>query len=361
MTSRGVVERYRSFLPVPDDLEPVSLGEGGTPLVRLTRIERRARLPVPLYAKVEGQNPTGSFKDRGMTVAVSLARHRGRRAVICASTGNTAASAAAYAARAGMAAFVILPEGAVALGKLAQAIAHGAVVVEVAGSFDRALELVREMSRRFSLELVNSLNPMRLEGQKTAAFEICDELGEAPGYLAIPVGNAGNITAYWKGFNEYAQAGRVRTRPVMLGFQAAGAAPLVLGRPVEHPESVATAIRIGRPASWQGAVQARDESGGLFEAVSDEAILAAQESLAREEGIFCEPASAASVAGVLQLARRGYFDGASRPVVCVLTGSGLKDPDRARAMVRPGQVRKVAADPEAVAAVLREVGGDGLE
>lgn len=353
----GVIERYRPWLSVPPDMVPVSLGEGGTPLVRLERLEREAALPVPLYAKVEGQNPTGSFKDRGMAVAVSLARHRGRRAVICASTGNTAASAAAYAARAGMAAFVLLPRGAVAPGKLAQALAHGAAVLEVAGNFDRALELVRALSGRLGLEVVNSINPARLEGQKTAAFEICDQLGEAPAYLAIPVGNAGNITAYWRGFTQYWQAGRTRSRPVMLGFQAAGAAPLVHGQPVARPESVATAIRIGRPASWEGAVRARDESGGRFEAVTDEAILAAQARLAREEGIFCEPASAASVAGVLQLARTGYFRQAAGPVVCVLTGSGLKDPERAHAMARPGQVRTVAADEEAVAAALAEGSG----
>lgn len=358
MIATGVIQRYRSLLPVPEGLEPVSLGEGGTPLVRLGRLERQAGLRIPLFAKVEGQNPTGSFKDRGMTVAVSLARHRGRRAVICASTGNTAASAAAYAARAGMAAFVLLPQGAVAPGKLAQALAYGATVVEIAGNFDRALQLVRAMSERFGMELVNSVNPARLEGQKTAAFEVCDQLGRAPAYLAIPVGNAGNITAYWQGFTQYRQAGRVEGVPVMLGFQAAGAAPLVRGEPVEQPETVATAIRIGRPASWQGALRARDESGGIIAAVSDAAILEAQRRLAGEEGIFCEPASAASVAGVLQLARDGYFRDASGPVVCVLTGHGLKDPERAHAMALPDQVRRVGADEASVAAVLE--GGAGV-
>lgn len=354
---RGIVARYRSWLALPDGLEAVTLGEGDTPLLRLARLERRLGLGVPLYAKLEGHNPTGSFKDRGMTVAVSLARHRGRRAVICASTGNTAASAAAYAARGGMGAFVILPAGAVAAGKLAQAVAYGAVVVEVEGNFDAALSIVREMSRRYPVELVNSINPARLEGQKTAAFEICDELGDAPHYLAIPVGNAGNITAYWKGFSEYRQRGLTSRGPMMLGFQAAGAAPLVAGHPVKRPQSVATAIRIGRPASWEGAVRARDESGGLFEAVTDAAILQAQEALAREEGIFCEPASAASVAGVIKLAQGGYFERASGPIVAVLTGSGLKDPDRALAMGRPGQTVRAEATVEAVAAVLESWDG----
>lgn len=346
----GVVERYREWLSLPDGAPAVSLGEGNTPLVRLQRLEAALGLKIPLFAKVEGLNPTGSFKDRGMAVALTVAAHEGARAVVCASTGNTAASAAAYAARAGLRALVVLPEGAVASGKLAQAVAYGAVVAEVAAGFDAALVAVRELARRAPVVLVNSLNPARLEGQKTAAFEICDELGEAPGYLAIPVGNAGNITAYWKGFCEYFDRARVGSRPRMLGFQAEGAAPLVVGRPVEAPESVASAIRIGNPVGWQGALRARDESGGLIAAVSDRAILEAQALLARSEGIFCEPASAASLAGVRQLASQGYFREARAPVVCVLTGNGLKDPERAFDM---GERRcRVAPDPAALAALL---------
>ncbi len=347
---RGIVERYREWLPLPDEAVAVSLGEGDTPLVRLQRLEARLGLRVPLFAKVEGMNPTGSFKDRGMAVAVTLAVHEGARAVVCASTGNTAASAAAYAARAGLQALVVLPQGAVAPGKLAQAVAYGAMVAEVEAGFDAALAAVRELARREPVVLVNSVNPARLEGQKTAAFEICDQLGEAPGYLAIPVGNAGNITAYWKGFCEYFGRARVRTRPKMLGFQARGAAPLVLGRPVQAPETVASAIRIGYPVAWEGAVRARDESGGLIDAVSDRAILDAQALLARAEGIFCEPASAASLAGVHQLALQGYFQEATGPVVCVLTGNGLKDPDRAFDMGE--RRRRVAPDPGALAALL---------
>ena len=329
---QGVIERYRRWLSLPAGAAPVTLGEGSTPLVRLQRLERLWRLPVPLYAKVEGQNPTGSFKDRGMAVAITLAAHEGVRAVVCASTGNTAASAAAYAARAGLRALVVLPAGGVADGKLAQAMAFGAVVVEVQAGFDRCLQLVRELVARTPVALVNSLNPARLEGQKTAAFEICDQLGGTPEFLALPVGNGGNITAYWKGFTEYHHHGVVTSRPRMLGFQAEGAAPLVRGAPVEEPRTVASAIRIGHPARWQEALQARDESGGLIEAVSDDSIVEAQRLLARVEGVLCEPASAASVAGVGLLARRGYFEGARGPVVCVLTGSGLKDTRAAAAM-----------------------------
>lgn len=351
-----LIDRYRSYLEdtVPRELEhPVSLGEGGTPLVRLRRLERRlSTRGVALFAKVEGQNPTGSFKDRGMTVAVSVAAHRGARALVCASTGNTAASAAAYGARAGLRVLVVLPAKAVATGKLAQAIACGAVAAEVEAGFDRALEVVRELAKHPGVELVNSVNPARLEGQKTAAFEVCDDLGDAPGFLAIPVGNAGNITAYWRGFRQYHQAGRATRRPAMLGFQAAGAAPIVRGVPVDRPETVASAIRIGNPASWRGAVAARDESQGLIAAVDDEAIVAAQRLLAEEEGVFCEPASAASVAGILKLAGEGYFATRSGTAVCVLTGSGLKDPDAARRMERPQQVHRVAASVDALAALL---------
>lgn len=351
----GIVERYRDWLPLPAGTQPVTLGEGSTPLVRLRRMEKHWQLPVPLYAKVEGQNPTGSFKDRGMALAVTLAARDGVRAVVCASTGNTAASAAAYAARAGLMALVVLPAGGVAEGKLAQAMAFGAVVVEVQAGFDRCLQLVRELVERTGVALVNSLNPARLEGQKTAAFEICDDLGEAPEFTALPVGNGGNITAYWKGFTEYYEGGRIRTRPRMLGFQAEGAAPLVRGRPVSEPRTVASAIRIGNPARWREAIQARDESGGLIESVSDDAILQAQMLLARYEGILCEPASAASLAGVGLLARRGYFDGARGPVVCVLTGSGLKDPKAAASL--GGRPVQVPADLQALLELVE--GGHG--
>ncbi len=321
---RGVIEEYRARLPVTARTPVVTLLEGGTPLVRADRLARHFP-DVALWLKYEGVNPTGSFKDRGMTVAISKALEDASRAVVCASTGNTAASAAAYAARAGLPCFVVVPAGGVALGKMVQALAHGARVVPVRGSFDDALRLVREGGPRLALTLVNSVNPHRLEGQKTGAFEICDALGRAPDALAIPVGNAGNITAYWRGFTEYHRAGVIGGRPRMWGFQAAGAAPLVLGHPVEHPDTVASAIRIGRPASWDGAETAVRESGGAIEAVSDAELLAAQALLAREEGVFVEPSSAAPVAGLLKRAREGRL--APGLVVCVLTGQGLKDPD----------------------------------
>ena len=288
-----------------------------------------------MFLKYEGLNPTGSFKDRGMTMAVSKAVEAGAKAVICASTGNTSASAAAYAARAGLKCFVLIPKGAIALGKLAQALIHGAKVLAVEGNFDQALALVKTIAQEYSIALVNSLNPYRLEGQKTGAFEICDALGCAPHYHAIPVGNAGNITAYWRGYREYHEAGRVARLPRMLGFQAAGAAPLVKGRPVANPKTIATAIRIGHPASWEGAMEAARASGGCIEAVTDRDILAAYRFLA-QHGVFVEPASAASVAGVLTLGRRGYFRRGST-ITCVLTGHGLKDPDRAIQTVRAPQ------------------------
>jgi threonine synthase len=324
-----LVERYRDYLPVSDATPALSLGEGFTPLVPLARLG--AAIGVPrLYAKVEGSNPTGSFKDRGMVVAVTKALERGARAVICASTGNTSASAAAYAAAAGMECVVVLPKGQIALGKLLQALVAGARVVAIDGNFDQALSIVRALAEQddHPVALVNSVNPDRLEGQKTAAFEICDDLGRAPDVLALPVGNAGNISAYWAGFREYAAAGRAAGTPRMWGFQAAGAAPIVRGEPVERPETVATAIRIGNPASWAKAVAARDESGGRIDAVTDGEILAAYRDLARLEGIFCEPSSAAGVAGVRKAAAAGEL----RPdelVVCVLTGHGLKDPTTA--------------------------------
>jgi threonine synthase len=338
-----LVDRYRAFLPVTDSTPHLTLGEGATPLVHLARIGARLGLS-NLYAKVEGQNPTGSFKDRGMVVAVAKAIEAGATAIICASTGNTSASAAAYGARAGLEVVVILPRGQIATGKLLQAVVAGARVVAIDGNFDAALRIVRAMSEQddHPVTLVNSVNRHRLEGQKTAAFEICDDLERAPDVLAIPVGNAGNISAYWAGFRDYATAGIVATRPRMLGFQAAGAAPLVLGRAVEAPDTVATAIRIGNPASWSAAIAARDESGGAIDAVTDEEILAAYRSLAEEEGIFCEPSSATSLAGVGALAARG---GLARDalVVCVLTGSGLKDPTTAEKVAAANAV--VEAEP----------------
>ena len=324
-----LVERYREFLPISDATPIISLGEGFTPLIRLDHIG--ARIGVPnLFVKYEGMNPTASFKDRGMVVAVSKAVEEGAKAVICASTGNTSASAAAYGAAAGLEVIVVLPKGKIALGKLIQAIAAGARVIAVDGNFDEALRVVREMAeqREHPVTLVNSVNPYRIAGQTTAAFEVCDDLGRAPDILAIPVGNAGNITAYWAGFSRYLAAGRIDSRPRMFGFQAAGAAPIVLGHPVEKPETIATAIRIGNPASWKQAVAARDESGGLIETVTDDEIVASYRELATSQGVFCEPASAASLAGVCKLAAAGRIpDGAT--VVCVLTGHGLKDPETA--------------------------------
>ena len=324
-----LVERYREFLPITDATPIISLGEGFTPLVRIDRIGSRIGVP-NLYVKYEGMNPTGSFKDRGMVMAISKAMEEGCKAVICASTGNTSASAAAYGAAAGLEVIVVLPKGKIALGKLIQAIAAGAKVIAVDGNFDQALTVVREMAEQTEhpVTLVNSVNPFRIAGQTTAAFEVCDDLGRAPDILAIPVGNAGNITAYWAGFTRYQAAGRIDSRPHMYGFQAAGAAPIVLGHPVEHPETIATAIRIGNPASWKQAEAARDESGGLIETVTDDEIVAAYRDLATSQGIFCEPASAASVAGVCKLAAAGRID-RDATIVCVLTGHGLKDPETA--------------------------------
>ncbi len=330
-----LMERYRRFLPITEATPALTLGEGATPLVHAERLGRAIGVP-NLYLKVEGQNPTGSFKDRGMVVAVAKAVEGGARAIVCASTGNTSASAAAYGAAAGLEVIVILPKGRIALGKLLQALMAGAKVVAIDGNFDAALHIVRGLAEQddHPVTLVNSVNPYRLDGQQTAAFEICDDLGRAPDILAIPVGNAGNISAYWQGFRAYADAGLVGGRPRLFGFQAAGAAPLVHGRRVDHPETVATAIRIGDPASWDLAVAARDESGGRIEAVTDDEILAAYRDLARHEGVFCEPASAASVAGVRQGAAAGRID-PEATVVAVLTGHGLKDPHTAEREV-PG-------------------------
>jgi threonine synthase len=315
-----VIEEYRAYLPVSDQTPVITLHEGGTPLLAAPRLSERVGARV--WLKLEGANPTGSFKDRGMTVAISKAQEEGAKAVVCGSTGNTSASAAAYASRAGMACAVLIPEGYIALGKLAQALIHGARVLQIRANFDAALDIVRQLGDTAPVTVVNSINPYRIEGQKTAAFEIVDVLGDAPDIHCIPVGNAGNITAYWKGYREYQDAGRVSRLPRMFGFQAAGAAPLVVGHPIDEPDTVATAIRIGRPASWYGATAAASESGGAIRAVTDDEILAAYRYLAQEESVFCEPASAASVAGLI---KAGVPAGAT--VVCVLTGHGLKDPD----------------------------------
>jgi len=319
---RGVIETYRDLLPVTGDTPVVTLLEGGTPLLEAPRLS--ARVGARVWLKLEGQNPTGSFKDRGMTMAISKALEEGAKAVVCASTGNTSASAAAYAARAGMTCGVLIPEGYIALGKLAQVLVHGAKVIQVRGNFDELLTMVRRLGEKAPVTVVNSVNPYRIEGQKTGAFEIVDELGDAPDVHCIPVGNAGNITAYWRGYLEYRDAGHCTKLPRLFGFQAAGSAPIVEGHPIEHPETVATAIRIGNPASWYGATAAASESGGAIEAVTDDEILAAYRFLASEESVFCEAASAASVAGLIKV---GAPPGSN--VVCVLTGHGLKDPDLA--------------------------------
>lgn len=323
---RGVIREYWDFLPVKKEECIITLLEGDTPLIPSSQIKKEMTPGMDLYFKYEGLNPTGSFKDRGMTVAVSMAREMGSKAVICASTGNTSASAAAYASKAGMKAFVLIPEGKIALGKLSQAMAHGAQVIQIEGNFDEALQIVREISEMEPITLVNSLNPYRIEGQKTASFEIIDHLGFAPTYHCLPVGNAGNITAYWKGYKEYWEKGRVEALPKMLGFQAEGAAPIVRGKVIERPETLATAIRIGNPASWKQAVAARDESGGLIDMVSDDEILEAYRKMASLEGIFCEPASAASLAGVIKLDKKDFFKKGD-VLVCTITGHGLKDPD----------------------------------
>ncbi|MCP9446751.1 MAG: threonine synthase [Nitrospira sp.] len=323
---QGIIEEYRKFLPVSERTPVISLLEGNTPLIRAARLAQAIAPGIDLYLKFEGVNPTGSFKDRGMTLAISKAVEQGARAVICASTGNTSASAAAYGARAGLAVYVLIPAGKIALGKLSQAMMHQATVIQIEGNFDQALALVKDLSATRQIELVNSLNPFRIEGQKTAAFEVCDQLGDAPAMHVLPVGNAGNITAYWKGYREYRLANQITRLPRMMGFQAAGAAPIVLGRVVEQPHTVATAIRIGNPASWKSALQAVQESSGAIDMVTDEEILAAYAAVARTEGVFCEPASAASVAGVTKLYRAGGIR-EGETVVCTLTGHGLKDAD----------------------------------
>lgn len=348
--SKGVIERYKKYLPVSGKTPVISLNEGDTPLIYACRLSELLGNGVKVYLKYEGLNPTGSFKDRGMTLAVSKAIEEKSKAVMCASTGNTSASAAAYSAMAGIKCIVLIPSGAIALGKLAQALIHGAKVIAIDGNFDDALTLVKEITDKYPITLVNSLNPYRIEGQKTGAFEICDALdGAAPDYHIIPVGNAGNITAYWKGYKEYKKAGKSSGLPKMVGFQAEGAAPIVKGHVVKKPETIATAIKIGNPASWKQAVAARDESGGEIDMVSDDEILNAYKILAGSEGVFVEPASAASAAGLLKYSKKGYFRKDSR-IVCVLTGHGLKDPDRAIASVQKPKV--IAND---LSAVLEEI------
>jgi len=324
----GIIKAYKDFLPVSDKTPIITLYEGNTPLIDAPNLSKKIApdKDLKIYLKYEGLNPTGSFKDRGMTMAISKAKESGKTAVICASTGNTSASAAAYAARAGMDAYVILPKGAVALGKLSQAMVYGAKIIALMGNFDDALAIVREIGEKFPVEVVNSVNPYRIEGQKTAAFEIVDHLGDAPDFHFIPVGNAGNITAYWKGYKEYNEAGKSKKLPRMIGWQAEGAAPIVKGFPIKNPQTIATAIKIGNPYSWQPALQAAKESNGFIDAVSDEEILEAYRLVASTEGVFCEPASAASIAGVIKAYRKGIFKG-GETVVCTLTGNGLKDPD----------------------------------
>lgn len=343
--NNGLIENFRDCLPLEEGIVPVSLSEGFTPLIRLHNLPKAWGLPTNTYVKYEGLNPTGSFKDRGMTVAVTHAKGEGKNAVICASTGNTSASAAAYAARAGMRSFVLIPEGKVAAGKMAQAIIEGAIIIRIRGNFDHGMEIVKDLAPRLGLAIVNSINPYRLQGQKTAALEIIEILGRAPDYHCLPVGNAGNISAYWMGYSEAAgRAGycsenesarlplyrnaphSVSSAPVMVGYQAEGAAPIVNGAPVENPETVATAIRIGNPQSWKMATASADESGGWFRTCSDDEILAAQRALAQNEGVFCEPASAASIAGLAKDAKDGKI-AKDALVVCTLTGNGLKDPD----------------------------------
>jgi threonine synthase len=354
----GVIERYRDYLPVSEKTPVITLQEGDSPLIEAKNLQKRIRIDLKLFLKYEGLNPTGSFKDRGMTVAVSKALEEGAKAVICASTGNTSASASAYAARAGLKSVVLIPEGAIALGKLAQALIHGAKVLAVQGNFDHCLNLAREISQKYPLTLVNSINPYRIEGQKTAAFEICDALERAPDFQAMPVGNAGNITSYWKGYKEYKEKGKTDSLPKILGFQAEGSAPIVKGRVIKNPQTIATAIKIGNPASWKKAEEARDESGGLIDPVSDEEILNAYKMLAELEGIFVEPASAASLAGVIKLHKQGYFNrpptspsGGHSTIVCILTGHGLKDPDRAIKTIKEPKVL-----PSEIKAIAKEIG-----
>lgn len=348
----GLIERYRSRLPISADTRLISLCEGNTPLIRLENIPRLIGKDVDIYVKFEGLNPTGSFKDRGMTMAVTKAVEEGSQAIICASTGNTSASAAAYAVRAGIKAFVLIPEGKIALGKLAQTLMYGAQIIQINGNFDAGMNIVKQIADHAPVAIVNSINPFRLQGQKTAAFEIVDELGGAPDYHCLPVGNAGNISAYWMGYTEYAQdlpglPAVADKRPIMCGYQAAGAAPFVAGKMIDHPETVATAIRIGHPQSWDLAWNAQKESGGWFDSQTDQQILAAQKMLSQYEGVFCEPASAASLAGALQDIGTGKIPEGSR-IVCTLTGNGIKDPDIAISQCKDAHPVTIEANLDAV-------------
>lgn len=345
----GIIKSYRYYLPKIDDENIVTLKEGNTPLIEAKNLEKKLA-GLKIYLKYEGLNPTGSFKDRGMTVAVSMAKQEGSQAIVCASTGNTSASAAAYAAKSGLKCVVLIPGGKIAVGKLAQAIAYGAEVIAIDGNFDDALRLVREISKKHKITVVNSINPYRLQGQKSSSFEICDKLGNAPDFLALPVGNAGNITAYWMGFKEYYSVKKIDKLPKMIGFQAAGAAPIVENRIIENPETIATAIRIGNPASWQKAVLARDESKGLIDKVTDDEILNAYSYLAKNEGIFAEPASCAPIAGIMKKYNEGLFKEGDT-IVCILTGNGLKDPDTA-IKLGGSDVKKVDANLDALEGVI---------
>ncbi len=354
----GIIQKYKKFLPVSASTPVITLNEGNTPLVYADYLSGLAGKNFEVYLKCEGLNPTGSFKDRGMTLAISKACEEKATAVMCASTGNTSASAAAYAASAGIKCIVLIPSGAIALGKLSQALIHGAKVLAIKGNFDAALDLVKEITAKYSITLVNSLNPFRIEGQKTASFEICDFLGDAPEFQIMPVGNAGNITAYWKGYKEYKTQGLIRKLPVMLGFQAEGAAPIVRNKVIKDPKTIASAIRIGNPASWKSAQEARDESGGLIDMVSDKEILDAYKLLAEKEGVFVEPASAASIAGLLKLSEKGFFKNLEPKtynlpirIVCILTGHGLKDPERALKSVKEPKLLKPDTK-----AILKEIG-----
>jgi threonine synthase len=349
----GIIQKYKQYLPITEKTPVITLNEGNTPLILAPYLTGLLGGGFEVYLKYEGLNPTGSFKDRGMTMAISKACEQGSKAVMCASTGNTSASAAAYAAKAGIKCIVLIPSGHIALGKLSQALIHGATVLAVKGNFDDALNLVKEITKNYPITLVNSLNPYRIEGQKTGSFEICDCLEAAPDFQLMPVGNAGNITAYWKGYKEYRSIGKIENLPKMLGFQAAGACPIVKGRPVKNPETIATAIRIGNPASWKQAEAARDESGGLINTVTDNQILSAYKLLAAKEGVFAEPASCASIAGLLKLFKNGYFkrDKELTKIACILTGHGLKDPDRAIQSIKKPKVVKPS-----LKVILKEIG-----
>ena len=342
MYYQGLINKYRKYLPVTDSTPVITLNEGNTPLIKADNLAKKIGLECNLYLKFEGSNPTGSFKDRGMTMAVTKAKEAGAGAIICASTGNTSASAAAYGAKAGIKTFVLIPDGYIALGKLSQAMMYGAEIIAIQGNFDRALECVRDISERYPITLVNSVNPYRIEGQKTGAFEICDALEKAPEYHFIPVGNAGNITAYWKGYREYFKEGIIKNLPKMMGYEAAGSAAIVKGERIMNPETIATAIRIGNPASWTQAEAARDESKGKIGCVTDEKIVEAYKMMASTEGILCEPASAASVAGLIQANSEGLVE-PETDIVCILTGNGLKDPDNA-IKYSNDEVKKTSSD-----------------